>query len=84
MPGRRLLLAVLARKYRRHRSSSLQSLDRGQRTEVDYLNGHVAATARRHGLRAPVNAALVSLVHRIEQDEARPSPLHLEAVCAHG
>ncbi|MFA5945086.1 MAG: 2-dehydropantoate 2-reductase, partial [Candidatus Thermoplasmatota archaeon] len=43
VPGRRLLLAILARKYRRHRSSSLQSLDRGQRTEVDFLNGHIVA-----------------------------------------
>lgn len=82
LPGRRLLLAILARKYRRHRSSSLQSLERGQRTEVDYLNGHIAATARRHGLAAPVNIALVGVVHRIEQDEARPSLVHCATAAA--
>jgi 2-dehydropantoate 2-reductase len=83
MPGRSLLLAVLASKYRRHKSSSLQSLERGQRTEVDYLNGHIVATARRHALAAPINQALAALVHRIERGEARPSPQHLEAICAH-
>ena len=83
IPGRRLLLSIVARRYRRHRSSSLQSLERGQRTEVDYLNGHIAATARRHGLPAPVNAALSAVVHRIEAGDARPSPIHLEGVLAH-
>jgi 2-dehydropantoate 2-reductase len=77
VPGRRLLLEVMARRYRRHRSSSLQSLERGQKTEVDFLNGHIVATARKHGLQAPVNEALVDLVHRIEDSKAKPSPENL-------
>ena len=32
----------------------------------------IMATARRHGLEAPVNAALVDLVHRIEAGEVSP------------
>lgn len=83
LPGRRLLLAALARRYRRHRSSSLQSLQRGQRTEVDYLNGHIAATARRHGLAAPVNTALLRTLHRIERDEAKPSLSHVSEACGY-
>jgi ketopantoate reductase len=51
---------------------------------VDYLNGHIVATAQRHGLAAPVNQALVALVHRIEQGVERPSPLHLEAIGVQG
>jgi 2-dehydropantoate 2-reductase len=83
VPGRRLLLGILARKYRRHRSSSLQSLERGQRTEVDYLNGHIVATGRRNNVPTPINAALVRLLHRIESGDARPSPKHLEGILAH-
>ena len=41
--------------------STLQSLRRGQRTEIDYLNGAVVAAGV-----APVNAALVALVHSVE------------------
>lgn len=41
--------------------STLQSLRRGQRTEIDYLNGAVVAAGH-----APVNALLVELVHRVE------------------
>jgi 2-dehydropantoate 2-reductase len=80
VPGRRALLALAARKHRRHKSSSLQGLERGQRTEVDHLNGHIAETAKRHGLEAPVNAALVELVHRIEAGALSPSPGNLASL----
>jgi 2-dehydropantoate 2-reductase len=49
--------------------STLQSLRRGQRTEIDYLNGAVVAEAARAGRVAPVNAALVRLVHEVETAE---------------
>lgn len=80
VPGRDLAVRLVGRKYRRHRSSSLQSLERGRRTEVDWLNGHIAATARANGLEAPVNAAITDLVHRIEAGTAGPDPAHLGAL----
>lgn len=46
--------------------STLQSIRRGQRTEVDYLNGAVVEAARAAGRAAPVNSALVALVHEVE------------------
>lgn len=46
--------------------STLQSIKRGQRTEVDYLNGAVVVRAESMGLEAPVNAALVDMVHEVE------------------
>lgn len=48
-------------------ASTLQSIRRGQPTEIDYLNGAVVAAAAAHGLEAPLNAALVELVHEIER-----------------
>lgn len=47
--------------------STLQSIRRGQATEIDYLNGAVVRAAREHGTAAPVNAALVDLVHEVER-----------------
>ncbi|HEY5221898.1 MAG TPA: 2-dehydropantoate 2-reductase [Microbacteriaceae bacterium] len=47
--------------------STLQSLKRGQVTEIDYLSGAVVAAAEAHGRQAPVNAALVALVHEVER-----------------
>ncbi|CAN5319445.1 2-dehydropantoate 2-reductase [soil metagenome] len=46
--------------------STLQSIKRGQATEIDYLNGAVVRAAQAIGGTAPVNAALVELVHEVE------------------
>jgi len=46
--------------------STLQSIRRGQLTEIDFLNGAVVAAAAEAGTAAPVNAALVGLVHEVE------------------
>lgn len=82
LPGRDFFLKMVGRKYRRHRSSSLQSLERGRKTEVDFLNGHIVATAKKHGLDAPVNAALVDLIHCVEAGKAKPSMENLRKLDA--
>jgi 2-dehydropantoate 2-reductase len=40
----------------------LQDIERGRRTEIDAINGQVAARAAAHGIAAPVNATLARLV----------------------
>jgi 2-dehydropantoate 2-reductase len=47
--------------------STQQSLRRGQRTEIDYLNGAVVREAELAGMDAPVNRALTALVHEVER-----------------
>lgn len=47
--------------------STLQSIRRGQATEIDYLNGAVVDEAAQLGREAPINAALVELVHEVER-----------------
>ncbi|WP_440709617.1 ketopantoate reductase family protein [Herbiconiux sp. YIM B11900] len=54
--------------------STLQSIRRGQLTEIDHLNGAVVAEAHAAGRDAPVNAALVALVHRVEAQGAFVAP----------
>ncbi len=61
-----LLVRLVARRYGGMKSSMLQSLERGRKTEIDFLNGYVVACAQRAGRNAPVNAALVQLVKEIE------------------
>jgi 2-dehydropantoate 2-reductase len=53
------------------RSSTQDDLAAGRPTEVDYLNGEIAALAAEHGLAAPVNARLAALVHAAEQGGRR-------------
>lgn len=47
--------------------STLQSIRRGQPTEIDYLNGAVVAQGLAVGVPTPVSAALVEMVHEVEQ-----------------
>lgn len=46
--------------------STLQSIRRGQKTEIDYLNGAIVDAATACGTRAPINTTLVELVHDVE------------------
>lgn len=64
-------LLPLAMKWRMgsipNPGSTLQSIRRGQPSEIDYLNGAVVAAAKTHSVPAPVNAALVRMVHEVER-----------------
>lgn len=54
--------------------SMLQDFERGRRTEIDFINGYVAALGRKLGVPVATNEAITGLVHRIEQGQARPHP----------
>ena len=54
--------------------STLQSIRRGARTEIDYFNGAVVDAAAAIGAQAPVNATLVDLVHEVEATGTFLSP----------
>lgn len=75
MARREAMLRYMGRKHRRQRSSSLQSLERGRRTEAHHLNGRIANTAS-----APVNATIAAMVARIEAGESEPSMDHLDTL----
>lgn len=57
--------------------STLQSIRRRQLTEIDFLNGAVVKVAAEHGLPAPVNEAIVNLVHEVEHTRAFLDPAEL-------
>ncbi len=50
----------------RARSSMADDLKAGRPTEIAYLNGEVVQLAKKLGLRAPVNEAIVSLIRQAE------------------
>jgi 2-dehydropantoate 2-reductase len=62
------------------RPSMLQDLDAGRDTEVDVVNGGVAARGREHGVATPCNDAVVELVHSMERGERSPEPRWLRYV----
>jgi 2-dehydropantoate 2-reductase len=64
---RDLTIRVIGFKYRRLKSSSLQSLERGRQTEIDYLNGFIVREAAKQGIPVPVNSKIVEIIKLIEQ-----------------
>lgn len=51
-------------------ASMLQDLRRGRPTEIDYMNGAVAAFGAQHSVDCPVNAALTAIIKAMEATAA--------------
>ncbi len=50
------------------RSSMWEDLQRGRRTEIDYLQGVITEIADRRGLQAPLSRRIVALIRKAEAD----------------
>jgi 2-dehydropantoate 2-reductase len=62
------------------KTTVLQDWMKGRHSEVDDLNGFVATEARRLGMHAPVNEAIVELAHRVEMGLLNATPENLTLV----
>ncbi len=76
------VLKARMRKYKDYRSSSAQSLARGGKTEIDYLNGLVARTGAQVGVPTPVHDAIVRVVHDVEEKRLKASTALVRHVLA--
>jgi 2-dehydropantoate 2-reductase len=82
LASKHTLLLAVGFRYRRMRSSMLAAIERGRPPAVDFLNGEIVERARRHGLAAPINEAVVTLVHAIARGEKRSGLPTLRALYA--
>ncbi len=71
---RHLLIRLIGFKYRKLKSSSLQSLERGEKTEIDFFNGCIARKGRELGVPTPLNDHLTAIVKEIEAGTRKISP----------
>ncbi len=74
------MVAFNARRTGEGWSGTAQDLAKGRRTEVDWMNGYVAAKGAEVGVPAPTHAAVAELVRRMERREIAPSRIHVEAL----
>ncbi len=63
---RHALIRAIGLKYRRLKSSGLQSLERGERTEVEFLNAYIWKKGQEFGVPTPLNARLTTFLRDIE------------------
>jgi 2-dehydropantoate 2-reductase len=52
-------------------------MQKGRRTEIEFLNGLVAREGERLGVPSKANATLTDIVKRVERGELKPDPKHI-------
>ncbi len=75
-----LTIRVIGFKYRKLKSSSLQSLERGRKTEIDFFNGYISSKGKEYGVSTPVNTRLTRMVQEIENGMRSISVHSLEEI----
>lgn len=68
-----LILPIAIKKHAKLKASMLQDIEKGKLTEVDAINGAIAAYGRKIGFPTPMNEKVTAIIHRIEQGELKPS-----------
>lgn len=61
-----LLIKIVGKKYSNLTSSSLQSLLRNQKTEIDYFNGYIYRMSEQYNVNVPLELKLVKMIKEIE------------------
>jgi 2-dehydropantoate 2-reductase len=54
-----------------------QDMEKGRRTEIEFLNGLVVREGEKVGINARANAVLVDIVKRVEKGDLKPDPKHI-------
>jgi 2-dehydropantoate 2-reductase len=78
--SRHAIMLAVGIKFRRLKSSMLQSIERGRRAEIDFINGYVVERGQEKDVPTPVNAALAALVREIEAGTRSISPHNLDGL----
>jgi len=74
---RSLFLRLMSVASKKVKVSSMQSVARGRKTEVDFLNGYICDLGRNHRIPTPLNDLMVRMVKEIESGARTMSPDNL-------
>lgn len=77
---RHIFLSVMGYKYRKLKSSSLQSLERGEHSEIDFLNGYIVKQATQLQVQVPFNMQLMTMVKEIETGKRKISLANMHEI----
>jgi 2-dehydropantoate 2-reductase len=75
---RQVIMFIVGLRFRRLKSSMLQSLERGRQAEIDFMNGYVVKKGALHGISTPTNLAVTKMVQEIELGERSIHPDNLK------
>jgi 2-dehydropantoate 2-reductase len=64
------------------RPSTAQDVEKGRRTEIEYINGYVAAKGQEAGIATPAQRAVTELVREVELGRLKPDARNVELIVA--
>ncbi len=67
------IIKIIGRRFRDIRSSGLQSIESGRKSEIDFLNGYIVEEGKRLGVETPMNTYVLEEIHKIEEGKTKPS-----------
>ena len=70
---KQIIITIIGRKYKNLRSSNLQSIESGRKSEVDFLNGYLVKEGERLNIETPLNRYVLGIIHEIEQGKKKSS-----------
>lgn len=76
----KLLVTIVGKKFGDVRPSTLQSLDRGEITEIDIFNGYIVKQGKEYGVPTPVNEQIWNFIKKIEKGEEKSSMDNLKRI----
>ena len=77
----KLVVRAVGLLYSDVKPSTLQSLEKGEKTEIDILNGYFVRMGAEYSVPVPVNTALVKMIHEIEEGKRKSHSDNLSEFC---
>ena len=74
------VVTVVGKRFGDVRPSTLQSLDRGEKTEIDIFNGYIVRRGEEVGVPTPVNKQIYDFIKKIEAGEEKSCMENLERI----
>lgn len=67
-------------QFGKMKSSMLQDIERGRKTEIEYLNGYIVKKGAQVNVPTPVNEAIVEMVKEVEAGKRELTPANLQEI----
>ncbi len=72
------LLDFAFAKHRPTKPSMWQDIEKGRKTEVDFVNGYVVRKGKEVGMKTPGNEMVTRIIKEIEEGRRKPDPANLK------
>jgi len=74
------IVRMAGKKHARLRSTILQDLEKGRKTEIDYLNGYIEKKANEYGMETRINKKIIEVIKEIEKGKRKMGSKNVEEV----